>query len=54
MVPPCEELELAPPVRDRAVNAPRTGRDSSLSISSSGIAAQFASMNGPVRRRLIW
>ncbi len=35
------------------VNAPRAWPNSSLSISSSGMAAQLTSMNGPARRRLI-
>ena len=34
------------------VKAPLTWPNSSLSISSSGIAAQLTSTNGPLRRRL--
>jgi hypothetical protein len=53
IVPPCASSNLPRRSATAPVKAPRTWPNSSLSMSSSGIAAQFTSTKGPLRRRLI-
>ncbi len=52
IVPPSASSNLPRRSLTAPVNDPLTWPNSSLSISSSGIAAQFTSTNGPARRRL--
>ena len=52
IVPPSAASNLPRRSDTAPVNAPRTWPNSSDSIRSSGIAAQFTSMNGPACRRL--